>query len=109
MYNLEILGDSSIAYCEANGLSKCFKAYADNASGETIDTIGFNPNSGYVYIALENGVQIVSNMGQSVEFLTTRCEDGCELFYDSYEEALNSPYIEDEEEEEDIPEDEEDY
>jgi beta-lactam-binding protein with PASTA domain len=99
MISLEINGEASIAYCEANGLSKCFMAYADNASGETIESIGFNPNSGYVYIALENGVQIVSSMGQDVEFLTTRVEDGCELFYNSYEEALNSSYLEEEEEE----------
>ena len=101
MYQLTIQGEASIAYCEAKGLGKCFIAYADNASGETIESIGFNPNSGYTYIALENGVQICSMLGQDIEFLTTRIEDGCELFHDSYEEALNSPYIEEEEEEED--------
>ena len=100
--NLTINGltDNSIAYCEAKGLSKCFLAYAENCSNETIASIGFNSNSGYTYISLENSIQIVSSMGQDVEYLTTRTEDGCELFYDSYEEALASPYIDDEDEEE---------
>ena len=30
---------------------------------------GFNQNSGYVYIALENGVTIASCFGQSVEYI----------------------------------------
>jgi len=38
------LTNDSIAFCEAKGLSKCFAAYADNASCETIEAIGFNPN-----------------------------------------------------------------
>ena len=97
MYSLEIAGEASIAYCEAMGLSQCFKAYADNASGKTINAIGFNANSGYVYIALENGIQIVSGIGQDVEFLIVRSVEGCELFHDNYKDALNSPYVEEEE------------
>ena len=50
--------NTTIAFCEAHGLAKCFQAYADNCPSEDIMVIGFNPNSGYVYIALENGVSI---------------------------------------------------
>lgn len=86
---LEITGiGTSIAYFEAKGLEKVFKAYAENCSNEEIMGVGFNPNSGYVYIALENGVQICSCMGQGVEYLVTNFEDGEEIFYDTYDEAL---------------------
>ena len=83
------IGDS-IAYCEAQGLSKCFQAYADNCAGEDIMTIGFNPNSGYTYIALENGLQICSMLGREVEYLIVNFMDGEETFYDSYETAIRN-------------------
>jgi hypothetical protein len=51
---------------------------------------GFNLNSGYVYIALENGVCIASCFGQSVDYIVTDFETGEESFYDSYNEAINN-------------------
>jgi len=85
--------NDSIAYCEAIGLSNCLKAYASNASSESIESIGFNPNSGYVYIALENGIQICSMLGREVEFLVTDFDSGVEYFYENYEEAENYKLI----------------
>lgn len=84
-------GDS-IPYCEAQGLAKVFQAYADHCTNESIleDGIGFNENSGYVYVALENGVTICSMLGRDVEYLVTDFEDGEETFYDTYEEALQA-------------------
>lgn len=79
--------DGSLAYCEAKGLSKIFMAYANECSRSEIMEIGFNPNSGYVYIALEEGISICSNLGQDVEFLVTDANDGEETFYDTYEAA----------------------
>lgn len=96
--NLDGFADDGIAYCEAMGLSKVFAAYAANASRENIEAIGFNHNSGYVYIALENGIEICSCLGHNVEYLVTRWEDGIEHFFDSYEEALSSDLMDDEEE-----------
>jgi hypothetical protein len=61
------------------------KKYAD---GEEIEFSGFNTQSGYVYIALSNGVQIISNFGQEVEFLITDYETEEEIFMDTYTEAL---------------------
>jgi hypothetical protein len=88
--SIEIYGcGESIAFCEAQGLSKCFQAYADNCAREYIMNIGFNPNSGYTYIALENGVQICSMLGRDVEYLITNFEDGEETFYDEYELAIS--------------------
>lgn len=81
--------NGSIAYCEAIGLSKCFEAYAENCSREDIFEMGFNSNSGYVYIALENGISICSMLGRSVEYLTNDFENDEELFFDSYEDAEN--------------------
>jgi len=85
---IEITGISnSIAYCEAKGLGMIFQAYANECPNEDILGVGFNPHSGYVYIALENGISICSNLGRQVEFLVTDSNDGEETFYDTYEEA----------------------
>jgi hypothetical protein len=93
MENLTIynLSNDGICFCEAQGLSKVFQAYADYCTGEAIieGGIGFNPNSGIVYIALENGVSICSMLGQDVSYLVTNCENGNEYFLNTYEEALN--------------------
>jgi hypothetical protein len=81
---------NSIAYLEAMGLSKCFSAYAEECSSEDIMSIGFNSNSGYVYIALENGIQICSMLGNDVEYITYNFEDGQEAFYDTYLGAVKN-------------------
>lgn len=86
--NITINGiDWSIAYCEAKGFSKVFMAYGNECSREPIMEIGFNPNSGYVYIALENGISICSCMGHQVDFLVIDFNDGEETFYETYDEA----------------------
>ena len=64
------------------------RAYKKYAKGENIEFSGFNTSTGYVYIALENGVQIISNFGQEVEFLVTNIENGDEYFFKNYNEAL---------------------
>lgn len=76
-----------VAYCEAQGLSLCFSAYAEHSASEDILEIGFNSNSGYVYIALENGISICSMLGRSVEYLVSDWNTGEEHFFDSYHEA----------------------
>jgi hypothetical protein len=48
---------------------------------------GFNTSSGYVYIALENGISIASCFSQEVTFLVTDFETGEEFFLDTYEQA----------------------
>jgi len=90
---LEIFGlsNDNIAYAEAMGLSEVFEAYAENsAEAGAIMEIGFNPNSGYVYIALENGISIVSNFGSYVEYLVSDLNNGEEYFFDTYDEALDN-------------------
>lgn len=82
IYNLE-----SPAFCEAMGLSNVFKAYAEECSREEIEQVGFNENSGYVYIALGNSISICSMLGQRVEFLVTDFETGEEFFFDNYTQA----------------------
>lgn len=88
MKYLENNFDTSLAYCEAKGIGKCFLAYAENCPIEEISMIGFNPNSGYTYIALENGISICSSFGQDVEYLVTNMDDGDEIFFDNYDEAV---------------------
>ena len=77
----------SLVYCEAMGLSKCFEAYASINEDIMEGGIGFNKYSGYVYIALENGISICSAFGKDVEYLVTDFNDGEEYFFDTYEEA----------------------
>ena len=64
------------------------QAYKEYAFGEEILEAGFNTNSGYVYIALENGVQIASCFGQDVDYIVFDFETGEEYFLDSYDEAI---------------------
>ena len=85
----------SIAPCEAMGLSKCFESYASINEDIMEGGIGFNPNSGYTYIALENGISICSMMGRSIEYLVTDFNNGEEYFFDTYEEAETFEPIED--------------
>ena len=79
--------DQTICYCEAKGLAACLTAYAEEVGTEEIMEMGFNPNSGYTYIALENGISICSSMGGDVEYLITNMETGEETFLDSYQDA----------------------
>ena len=64
------------------------KAFQKYAKDEDIMECGFNKNSGYVYIALENGVTIASCFGQEVDYIIYDFETGEEHFLDKYEEAL---------------------
>lgn len=82
--------NGSICALEAVGLSKVFDAYADYTTGEDINSIGFNHNSGYIYICLENGISICSCLGQSVEYLTINSRTDEEQFFDTYNEAINN-------------------
>jgi hypothetical protein len=84
IYNLD---SNNLTYCESIGLSKCFIAYSNIIEDIMEGGIGFNPNSGYVYIALENGISICSNMGRDIEYLVTDFNNGEEYFFDTYEEA----------------------
>jgi hypothetical protein len=74
---------------EAQGLSNIFKAYAENAIGESIFEIGFNSNSGYTYIFLDNAVTICSMLGRDVEYMVINNEDGEDIFFDTYDKAIN--------------------
>lgn len=88
MENLQLDNfNESIAYCEAMGLSICFAAYAKHCSQETIYNIGFNENTGYVFIALENGITICSSFGHDAEFIIIDDINCKEEFFESYEEA----------------------
>lgn len=64
------------------------QAYRDEAWNEDIMETGFNNNTGYVYIALENGVQIASCFGQDVDYIVYDFETGEEHFFDTYDEAM---------------------
>lgn len=80
---------TSVAYLEAKGKSLVWMAYANNFAGEEIMEEGFNPNSGYVYLALGNGTTIASAFGQDVEYIVYDSETDEEINFDSFEELEN--------------------
>lgn len=82
---------SGISYCEAKGLSKLFDAYARNFNEDSIFEIGFNANSGYTYIALnETSITLCSMLGRDVEYMVTDFDgDSGETFFDTYQEAID--------------------
>ena len=77
---------TSFGYSDAKSKSIVWSAYAENFAGEEIMEEGFNINSGYVYIALENGVTIASAFGQSVDYIVYDNETEEELGFDSIDE-----------------------
>jgi hypothetical protein len=78
--------NSSFAYLDAKSKSIVWNAYAEHFAGEEIQGEGFNTNSGYVYIALENGVTIASAFGQPVDFFIYDNETDQELEFNCIEE-----------------------
>ena len=82
-FDLDKMGSSDI-----QSMYKVIDAYKNLYIKEDIFETGFNTHSGYVYIALENGVSICSCFGQEVDYLVTDYEDGEETFHDTYQEAI---------------------
>lgn len=77
---------NSFGYLDAKSKSIIWNAYANHFGGEEIMEEGFNVNTGYVYLALENGITIASNFGQEVMYFVSDFNTGEELEFDSYEE-----------------------
>ena len=84
-FDLNKMGSSDI-----ESMHLVIDAYRELSTNECIFETGFNTNSGYVYIYLENGVSICSCFGQDVDYLVTDMETGEEYFEDTYEEALET-------------------
>jgi hypothetical protein len=76
---------NSFAYLDAKSKAKVWDAYAEHFANEEIMEENFNPRSGYVYIALENGIQIVSKSGKEAQFLIYDFETGEEMFFTEIE------------------------
>lgn len=68
------------------------QAYRKFAFKEDIMECGFNVNTGYVYIALENGIQIASNFGYPVEYIVYDNDNGEEIFLETYEDSFDYLY-----------------
>ncbi len=81
--------DSNVCATEAIGLSVCWKAYAEIAYTTSIEMLGFNENSGYIWIYLDTGISIGSCMGNDAEFIVSDPDDGEEFFYRTYQDACD--------------------
>jgi hypothetical protein len=79
---------NSFGYSDALSKANVWERYANHFAGEEIMEEGFNVNSGYVYLTLEN-VTIVSAFGQPVEYIVFDFEEGQEIFFDSIEDLQN--------------------
>jgi hypothetical protein len=97
---IEGLNYDGISFAEAQGLANVFQAYAENCLGEEIDHIAFNDQTGDIYIALENEIDIVSSFGQPVHYMYIDLMNDEVIEFDDYEtaleqvEALNPSYDE---------------
>jgi len=76
---------NSFGYLDAKSKSIIWDAYANHFGGEEIMEEGFNVNTGYVYLALDN-VTIASAFGQPVEYIVFDFEEGQEMFLYSINE-----------------------
>ena len=79
---------TSLGYSDSISKSIVWRAYANYFAGEEIMEEGFNPNSGYVYIALENGITIASCFAQEVDFIVWDNDTDEEIILESYEELV---------------------
>jgi hypothetical protein len=79
-----------VAYAEAQGLANVWAAYAENCAGEYIMYVGFNEYTGFVFIALDNGISIVSSFGDEAEYLVSDINNGEEYFFTTYDEAIDN-------------------
>ena len=86
---MEIHNYENMGSLDKKSLELVWKAYNDTRLNEDIFEIGFNLDSGYVYIALENNISIASCFGQSVDFIVTDYENGDEFYFDTYDKAYN--------------------
>ena len=82
----KIIPNFSVGYLDAKSKAIVWRTYAESFSNMTIMEEGYNPNSGYVYIALEIGVTIASAFGHEAEFIIYDYETGEENFLESLEE-----------------------
>lgn len=80
---------NSFAYLDAKSKAVVWAAYAEYFSCEEIMEEGFNINTGYVYIALENGITIASAFGKEVEYIVYDEETGQEDFLSSVKQAYS--------------------
>jgi len=79
---------NNLATADLRSLAKCILAYADNCPMHDIEMSGYNSQSGYTYIGVDNGITIGSFAGQDVEFIVHDFETGEETFYQTYLAAV---------------------
>tara|TARA_R100001163_G_C5063390_1_gene200670 strand:- start:55 stop:345 length:291 start_codon:yes stop_codon:yes gene_type:complete len=86
---MKIINFDKMGSTDKYSLELVWIAYNQSTKGlQEIFEIGYNLNSGYVYIALENGVSIASCFGDTVDYIVSDYKDGTEYFLDTYEEAV---------------------
>lgn len=74
---------------ELKSYINCLNAFS-MLENEYIEEYGFNENSGYVWLYLENGITICSLLGGAVKYLVYNYDTEEEVFFNTYSEALAS-------------------
>ena len=78
---------NKMGYLDIESMYLVIDEFRNLPNSELIQETGFNTTSGYVYIALENGIQIASCFGNDVIYVVSNSETGDEFFLDTYAEA----------------------
>lgn len=84
--NIEKMGDLDLL-----GLGKCLCAVGNlpiDCRSSRPEFVGYNPNSGYVYVVLENGLSILSMMNNEVEYMVYDDDTEEEVFFETIEDYI---------------------
>tara|TARA_R110001599_G_scaffold129074_2_gene303174 strand:- start:17204 stop:17485 length:282 start_codon:yes stop_codon:yes gene_type:complete len=79
---------TDLSVTELRSLAKCLTTYSKDCFLATIELSGYNEQSGYIYLSLDNGVCIASFAGQEVQFVVHNFEIGEEKFFNIYQNAV---------------------
>jgi hypothetical protein len=80
---------NNLGSSDLRSLELCLEAYRENAFKVEIEDMGFNQNSGYIWLMLDNGVTIASCFATDVVYLATDWDSGEEQVFETYWECLN--------------------
>ena len=90
LYNQDIANFlNNLGSSDLQSFINILEAYSDSCFMRNIIDFGFNTSSGNVYIVLDNDITITSAFGQSCNFVVMDQDDGQEIDFNNYEDALN--------------------
>ena len=84
---------NKLSQLEQASFISCLVSYITHCPSEEIVECGYNNRTGYVYIALLNGIAISSAFNEPVEYIVFDDDENLTPhFFDSYQDALIHEY-----------------